>query len=404
MPDNIPPFHIQTEILQRLPVKSLVKFRSVSKLWKSVIDSSNFIKNHNQYQPHLLVRYKLESDSDLECDCISITDNDNDDNQKTTLPLLLSSFRRIQMYNSVNGFFCFQGYIDDSFQTYFSVFWNPVVGKSVSIQIPNGLWSNDHIGFAVCPDPMLVRINVSRGRWEVGVFTLSSRVWKRVYTPYEKIVRALTRVHVFIKGSIYWQAYDFSNEEFDDDVNVIVSFDLKSYKFGKLPLPDRLSLIRKWRVAEVKDSLGVLEYDGDGGYGVWMMEFVTKSFTKMFTVKVSGKLLSNGVLEFRKNHEECLLRHQEWQRIEQNNIKANLQHVIIACIVAAVPGSILGYDIGISGRLLLGNSLIDMYNKYGFLGYVNGVFVNMEEVDVISWSSWIAGCSKLGYKDTAFEQ
>ncbi|GKD71846.1 zinc finger, CCHC-type containing protein, partial [Tanacetum coccineum] len=134
---------------------------------------------------------------------------------------------------------------------------------------------------------MLVRINVSRSRWEVDVFTLSSLVWKRVYTPYEKIVRGLTRDHVFIKGSIYWQAYDFSNEEFDDDVNVIVSFDLKSYKFGKLPLPDRLSLIRKWRVAEVKDSLGVLEYDGDGGYGVWMMEFVTKSFTKMFTVKVS---------------------------------------------------------------------------------------------------------------------
>ncbi|GJY50299.1 hypothetical protein Tco_0441146 [Tanacetum coccineum] len=130
-----------------------------------------------------------------------------------------------------------------------------VVGKSVSIQIPNGLWSNDHIGFGFCPDPMLVRINVSRSRWEVDVFTLSSQCLG--------------------KG-----AY-----------------------FGKLPLPDRLSLIRKWRVAEVKDSLGVLEYDGDGGYGVWMMEFVTKSFTKMFTVKVSGKLLNNGVLEFRKNHE-----------------------------------------------------------------------------------------------------
>ncbi|KAJ0714009.1 putative F-box domain-containing protein [Helianthus annuus] len=60
MSDNIP-FELQEEIIKRvLPVKSLIRFRSVSKQWKSLIDSSEFITHHtlSQTQPqHLLVRY-----------------------------------------------------------------------------------------------------------------------------------------------------------------------------------------------------------------------------------------------------------------------------------------------------------------------------------------------------------
>nr|GEW10136.1 SKP1-like protein 1B [Tanacetum cinerariifolium] len=40
--DNIP-FEIQVEIMNRLPVKSLLQFRSVSKSWKCMIDSSSFL-------------------------------------------------------------------------------------------------------------------------------------------------------------------------------------------------------------------------------------------------------------------------------------------------------------------------------------------------------------------------
>ncbi|GKC69449.1 F-box domain containing protein [Tanacetum coccineum] len=42
MSDNIP-FEIQVEIMNRLPVKSLLHFHSVSKSWKCMIDSSSFI-------------------------------------------------------------------------------------------------------------------------------------------------------------------------------------------------------------------------------------------------------------------------------------------------------------------------------------------------------------------------
>ncbi|GKD91070.1 putative F-box protein [Tanacetum coccineum] len=103
--------------------------------------------------------------------------------------------------------------------------------------------------------------------------------------------------HVFIKGCIYWLAADYSSREYP---NVIFSFDLKREEFNKVRLPGRLSQTHKLEVVEVNESLGVLEYGGDGGCCVWIMEFVTKSFTKMFTVKVPDQLLCNGVLEFRK--------------------------------------------------------------------------------------------------------
>ena len=57
------PFDIQSEIMKRLPVKSLIQFRSVSKQWKSLIDNAEFIKNYhiNQTNPqhHQLLRYNV---------------------------------------------------------------------------------------------------------------------------------------------------------------------------------------------------------------------------------------------------------------------------------------------------------------------------------------------------------
>ncbi|KAL4578976.1 hypothetical protein LXL04_015111 [Taraxacum kok-saghyz] len=41
-----PTFHIQEEIIRRLPVKPLVRFRTISKVWKSLIDNSEFIVAH----------------------------------------------------------------------------------------------------------------------------------------------------------------------------------------------------------------------------------------------------------------------------------------------------------------------------------------------------------------------
>nr|GFB36627.1 hypothetical protein [Tanacetum cinerariifolium] len=61
MSDNVP-FDMQMEIIKRVSdVKSLIRFRAVSKPWKSFIDSSEFITCYGarRSQPHhLLLRYE----------------------------------------------------------------------------------------------------------------------------------------------------------------------------------------------------------------------------------------------------------------------------------------------------------------------------------------------------------
>nr|GEW83829.1 hypothetical protein [Tanacetum cinerariifolium] len=182
------------------------------------------------------------------------------------------------------------------------VLWNPAVRKSVGIVIPNVmLLPRGSTG--VCPnsgDPKLVKINCTCNGslmtvdLEMEVFTLSMRVWKTVSNiPLAfKSCDLTCEGQVSIGGFIYWYASDKFKLGDGIQSNMIVSFELKSDEFG-----------------EVKESLGLLEYYEDGEVpfcGVWIMnEGVTKSFTKMFNVKILD-FWRYTVLEFRNNGEAII--------------------------------------------------------------------------------------------------
>ncbi|PWA72420.1 F-box domain-containing protein [Artemisia annua] len=321
MSDHIP-FEIQSEIMKMLPVKSLLQFRSVSKQWKSLIDSSEFIKNyhlnHTNPKHHLLVRYKLNTVQTY----TSITDDNTFPQQKfpLTTPESLSLLRHALTLGSVKGLLCYFGCYKDTEmaqkrKTEMAVIWNPTVRKSVGIVIPNELYMRYVVGFGVCPrtsDPKLVKISVDKKRsmWVVEVFTLSRRVWETVYTGAPFKSYDLVWHQVSVDGVIYWRAYD--DLDLDDGFrsNFIISFDLKSDKFGEVRLPDRLVYTHPLSMVNVNESLVLLECNDEGETavcGVWMRkDGENKPFTKIYTVKVEGRSLYNSVLGFRKNGEVVL--------------------------------------------------------------------------------------------------
>ncbi|GKD45585.1 DEAD-box ATP-dependent RNA helicase 21 [Tanacetum coccineum] len=119
----------------------------------------------------------------------------------------------------------------------------PTVRGSVGIVIRNALYTREVVGFGVCP-----RTSDHKG-----------------------IHKAPPRI-VSIDGVIYWRAYD--DVELDDEFrsNFIISFDLKNDKFGEVCLPERLVYTHHLLVANVNESLVLLEYNDEGEMCLWCVD------------------------------------------------------------------------------------------------------------------------------------
>ncbi|KAJ9536768.1 hypothetical protein OSB04_un000072 [Centaurea solstitialis] len=313
-------FDIQVEILKRLPVKSLIQFRSVCKAWKSLIDSSPFIADHNNVSQdhHLMIRYRppcwqLGSE---EVKYVCFVDDDDDSfpqNKFATPPVppIPPSLYGSCIIDTSCGLVCLEGYVpvqpDGSSKTRMVVLWNPSIRKSIAIVVPNDAPSEFHpfVGFGVCPetkDPKLLKISYKDDQdpYQVMVFTLSSREW-----------RCLSSSNQFPHMSLIFMTYSqtvigrfFYGLVFDGESYLIWSFDLSTYEFRKVPVPDsvRQSYLS---MSKLRESLVLI--DDKKGYSstdmhvfdVWMM-MEDGAFTKQFTIT---KASIERILGFRKTGE-----------------------------------------------------------------------------------------------------
>nr|GEV34524.1 hypothetical protein [Tanacetum cinerariifolium] len=245
MLDHIP-YEIQLEIIKRVSVvKSLVRFMSVSKPWKSFIESSEFIAcfGVRHTQPHRL---------------------------------LLRSC----------GLWGLQGFRKSTPELF--VIWNPSIRKLVGIVVPHLHKSITCFGFGVCPltyDPTIVKMSYleredSRNlKWQVEIFTLSSKTWKML--PSNKLPRKsiciISLTQPVIDRFIFWLTYDI----FVGKCSVL-SFDLITH--------------------ESKEGQGT---------SLWRMEDGVKggvmtSFTKLFNINISDSFFLSMLLGFWMNGEPII--------------------------------------------------------------------------------------------------
>lgn len=286
MADYIP-LRIQAEIMKRLPVISLIRFRSVSKQWKSLIDSPKFIadhcviQHHTQSQHHLLLSC-LESGVSpwgFVVRFFSIVDDHTFPHHKVlmTTPVSLNELSYPKQVVAVSGgLFCFYGSKRDVMT---AVIWNPSIKKTVTIVVPSSRpdvlpYYNTILGFGVCPrtsDPKLVKITFNcRYRKEyatipnqVEVFSLSSGLWKPPLSS-SKLPRKSIRYmysQVAVNEFIYWLAIDmFSLDWKDQCYRLIMSFDLTSEEFTEVYLPQSLASCNPHVcISKLNESLVVLE-------------------------------------------------------------------------------------------------------------------------------------------------
>ncbi|XP_071697791.1 putative F-box protein At1g32420 [Rutidosis leptorrhynchoides] len=288
------PFDIQTEIIKRLAVKPLIRFRSVSKTWKSLINSPKFVAtygiDHIQMR-HILVPYY----KDYTFMYTSFVDYDDDtflfdQTIVHVLPREHNSYR-CRILGSSHGLFGLvydHTYLYDGVKKMY-VIWNPSIRKSIGIDALKPLrYSLNKVYFGVCPvtrDPKLVTITRN---WIVQIYTLSSGKWRKISN---KLPRGTIKLHpdyVVTDRIMYWDATDSTTNG-----RFIVSFDLTSEEFALIDIPNYITN-HKYKILKLRDTLVFLKYlkTAKVDCEVWMMmnNGVSKTFTKLYNIMTLNPL------------------------------------------------------------------------------------------------------------------
>ncbi|XP_026383678.1 F-box/kelch-repeat protein At3g06240-like [Papaver somniferum] len=315
------PEEITVDILKRLPIKSVLKFRCVCKKWYDILNDPEFLKKQQNHDlgdddSTLILRkgcdyYSISNDtftsiassssSDV---AISLSAKDVKDldfpiiSPKTPMPFIEET---VQVLGSCKGLICFvlvfariHGLL------------NPFTGEyrklpSPGSSIPSGksLFYNYGLGYdSKTSDYKLVRIAKSDENVpEVKVYTVGSNSWRSIENldiPYVSC-RGTSR---FLNGCLHWIAnYSFQTPR------VIVSFDLGSETFKELALPENLRGGSNVCFSAAGGCLTVLCSDPCpwGRFDVWVMKDYGRreSWTRLFTITENIKSFEYIIRSFR---------------------------------------------------------------------------------------------------------
>ncbi|GLU15700.1 hypothetical protein SLE2022_321700 [Rubroshorea leprosula] len=220
------------DILSRLPVKDLLRFRCVSKTFRSLIDSSDFVKLHlnrsvTSHTNHTLILSKHD---------LRVADLAS-----------LNSFSRLQhplmgddlnILGSCNGLLCISNILDDM------AVWNLSMKKYIILpSLSLGSYDLYVFGFgydSVNDDYKVVRITQSGGKEgkplesEVKVLSMGRKGWRRIEDiPY--VLPCPGANGVFASGSLHWVV---SYKDEPSDENVIVALDVGLEEYREVPQPE----------------------------------------------------------------------------------------------------------------------------------------------------------------------
>jgi F-box interacting protein len=311
------PHGVVVDILSRLPVKLLVRFRCVSKAWCSLISSPHFISTHlnrslsnSQHQPCLYVTHNFTfhtlllypSNPEIEQKGAFFANPSDgiqlDDPSKDEFELLL--------VGSSNGLLCLANTTFNN-ESGLCVLWNPSIQKAISLPKPNiGFDHSLHqsVGFGYDPttdDYKFVRLVYLRDTEFssfltvpplVEIYTLRTGIWRSVTAPGPPYVIRDWSPSVFVNGAIHWIAHTPHHPRKQGAYcNVVVSFNMKDETFGEVGMPKSLQGLHRLdvAVAQVDGLLALVpcDYYRSVAYNsVWVMKEygVTESWTKLFDV------------------------------------------------------------------------------------------------------------------------
>ncbi|XP_010419336.1 PREDICTED: F-box protein DOR-like [Camelina sativa] len=257
LPDSIPP-DVFTEIISRLPAKSIPNCRRVSKSWAATLRSSDFDElflTKSPNQPLILFAFMIESRLPF---FTSPQDHEDSSLEATLHRTYLQIDRFSKITPPARGLLC----IEDKRRML--VICNPITGESVILPKPesNLMWSRSVLGY----EPVEKQFKVFCTTWsphhplntthgEHYVLTLGSKTnWRMVES--WKPFRPVFDGGICINGVLY---YVGKLNCYPEDV-VIVCFDVRFEKLSFINKPKGMRQIQfDSRLVNHKGRLGVIQ-------------------------------------------------------------------------------------------------------------------------------------------------
>ncbi|XP_058217044.1 F-box/kelch-repeat protein At3g06240-like [Rhododendron vialii] len=317
------PLEITTEILSRLPVKSLLRFKSVCKTWYDLIKTPDFISKHLQTHSTinstslLVTKYNRKTQEHA----MSLVFNDGfHSNGPISLdfPFLnrMPSLRSCEYSRGdyfyiggiCNGLVC----ISLSPFGYPLILCNPATRQFQEIPNSEWKWLDDHVeiiqvsfGFGYHPggnDYKLIRIVLysslmEEDSFKADVYVMRTGTWREIDA--DKVSGFLGEkdnlgrlgsyvlidgfcASAVLNGVFYWTACVMSTNE-----TCVMSFDMGDEVFRRIRMPvclDGRWDETNWWIAELKDELALVINFDDRHIDLWVLNEDHSSWTNQFKV------------------------------------------------------------------------------------------------------------------------
>ncbi|KAL1834228.1 hypothetical protein ACET3Z_003879 [Daucus carota] len=232
-PAQLPEELVRDEILARLPIKSAVRFKVVSKSWLSIFSDSNFLKKH-------LSRNSSQNPNDYDClvaakhrRVVVLT------RYKETFVLPLDNY---EMVGSVQGLVCLRCAKKLSL-------WNPAIHQSREFTLPtqhqerHADLSHIGLGFDHASNNYKVVVCYVSGDSRYGcVYSGKSDSWSDVFVPDNVLFRTEKMPwdhkrgpETIVKNCPYWKCDTYMSNNDDVRSVAVMKFDVGSNEFKLLP-------------------------------------------------------------------------------------------------------------------------------------------------------------------------
>ncbi|KAJ4961842.1 hypothetical protein NE237_021752 [Protea cynaroides] len=248
------------EILSRLPIESVLRCRSVCKLWYNLGYDSYFIHLHqskSMKQPPRLVFDRFKENSDIASNLVMVN-REEGDYKFREIPLMgfnsdeLQVGRRFEIVGSCNGFLCLTFGINFSP----SCLYNPITREVMMLpQTDVALRGIPLLNYGFGFDSFHNKYKV------VGVFktfgeilTVGESRWRKLEFPRTVIENDDPRSRsLFLDGIIFWFIEGYEYE--------ILALDIESEKFWTINCPPPKENNYRGNLIEIDGFLAIIDYE-----------------------------------------------------------------------------------------------------------------------------------------------